>query len=100
VIASVVDGAARQQVLRLLTDPDRLMGLVHERLGMIDGAQVVEADALHDAWRAVARTQDAIAQAATKCITMGQDDATMEAPLGKLREHDRQSVQRRAMVAA
>jgi site-specific DNA recombinase len=100
VLADAVDDAVWQQVLMLLTDPDRLMALAQERLGMLQGAQVVEADALRDAERAVARTQDALAQGATRCITMGLDDATMEATLGKLREHHRQSVQHRAMVAA
>jgi len=100
VLADAVDDAVWTQVLILLTDPDRLMALAQERLGMIEGAQVVEADALRDAERAVARTQEALAQGATRCITMGLDDATMDATLGKLREQHRQAVQHRAMVAA
>jgi DNA invertase Pin-like site-specific DNA recombinase len=100
VLAGAVDDAVWQQVLVLLTDPDRLMALARERLGMLQGAQVVEADALQDAERAVARAQNAVAQGATRCITMDLDDATMEATLANLREQHRQSVQHRDMVAA
>jgi DNA invertase Pin-like site-specific DNA recombinase len=99
-LANAVDDAAWTQVLNLLTDPDRLLALARERLGMLQGAQVAEADALQDAERAVARAQDAYAQGATRCITMGMNDATMEATIANLREQHRQSVQHQAMVAA
>jgi DNA invertase Pin-like site-specific DNA recombinase len=100
VLADAVDDAVWAQVLNLLTDPDSLMALAQERLEMLQGAQVVEVNALQDAERAVAKTQKALSDGAAKCIMAGLDDETMEATLTTLHEHHRQALQHRAKVAA
>lgn len=97
--AQAVDDAAWAQVLNLLTDPDRLMAMARERLGMLEGAEGVTAEALADAEAAVKRTQDALARGAARCISMGLDEGTMEATLAELRNQHRAAVEHRATVA-
>lgn len=99
-LADRVDDAVWAQVLDLLTDPDLLMSLAAERLGMLEGAATVTADALGDAERAVTRTQEALAKAAARCIALGLDEATTNATVAELQDQHRTAVQHRAMVAA
>ncbi|WP_456789757.1 recombinase family protein [Cellulomonas sp. P5_C5] len=95
-----VDDAVWGQVLDLLTDPDRLMAMARERLGMLTGAQQVTAEAMTDADAAVQRTQAALAGAVAQCLSMGLDQATTEATVQNMRAKHTAALEHRATVAA
>ncbi|MGV8910465.1 MAG: recombinase family protein, partial [Propionicimonas sp.] len=97
---ATVDDAVWAQVLDLLTDPDRLMAMARERLGMLTTAAEVTADALQDAEDAVRRTQEALARGAARCIGLGLDGPTTEATIRELRGQHLAAVEHRATVAA
>lgn len=100
ILADAADSAVWAAVLDLLTDPDRLLAMARERLGMLEGAQEVTTDALAAAEAAVERTQGALAQGAARCIAMGLDEPTMAATLAELRAQHLAAVEHRATVAA
>ncbi len=100
ILGDPMDDAVWAQVLALLTDPERLLAMAAERLGMLQGAATVTADAMEDAERAVARTQDALSRAAARCIALELDEATTSATVGELRQQHLAAVQHRATVAA
>lgn len=98
--ADAVDAVVWGEVVGLLSEPDRLLAIAQERLGMLTGAQEVEADALGDAERAVVRTQERLSKAAASCIAQDLDEGTTREVLAELREQHRSAVQHRQMVAA
>jgi len=99
-LGQTVDDAVWAQVLDLLTDPDRLMAMARERLGMLTGAQEVTAEALADADAAVKRSQNALARAVAQCLSLGLDAATTEATVQALRTQHTGALEHRATVAA
>lgn len=100
VLAQPMDDAAWDQVLDLLADPDRLMAMARERLGMLKGAEGITADELPKAEAAVKRTQKALSGAVAQCIALGLDQATTEDTLAELRAQHRAALDNRATIAA
>lgn len=100
VLADAADDAVWGEVVGLLADPDRLMAMARERLGMLHDAQEVTADALGDADAAVDRAQAALSRAVARCIALGLDDATTAATVAHLRAEHLAAVEHRQTVAA
>ncbi len=100
VLADAADDAVWAEVVGLLADPDRLMAMARERLGMLHDAQEVAADALGDADATVERTQAALSRAVARCIALGLDDATTAATVAHLRAEHLAAVEHRQTVAA
>lgn len=99
--AQAVDDAVWEKVLDLLTDPDRLMVLARERMGLLEASEAEDqGQAMEEAETAVRRAQEALASGAARCIAMGLDDATTAATLNHLRDTHAAAVRQRDLVAA
>ncbi len=95
-----VDRVVWAEVIRLLTQPTLLLALAEERLGLLEGAQVVTADALAQAQQAVDRTRTAVAKAAARCIALDLDEATAAATLAELQAQHKAALQHERMIAS
>lgn len=100
VLADAVDAAVWAEVVMLLADPEHLLILARERLGLLEVAQDVEADALAEAEKVVSRSQDRLAKAAAKCIALDLDEETTRATIQELQEQHQAALDHRALVTA
>lgn len=98
--AEEVEAAVWSSVLELLADPRRLMAQAAEHLGLLEGAAVVERDALVRAQVEVDRRQQALVQASATGLQAGLDGDTLRQVVMRLQRDLAEARQHVRMVAA
>jgi site-specific DNA recombinase len=100
ILADPLDDAVWGEVVALLADPTRLLSAAAERLGLLDSAQAVEADALERAEVEVSRLERSLGEVFAQGVRVGLDEAALREATASLEASLVEARQHAAMVAA
>lgn len=100
ILADSLDDMVWAEVVALVADPQRLLSAAAERLGMLDSAQAVTADALERAEAEVAKLERSLGEVFARGVRMGLDEAALREATTSLEASLVDARQHAAMVAA